>query len=433
MTLRRWLLGLGLALGGVLFVEAPGGAGVLDASWIAPSTNTDGSPLTDLGAYRIYYGAATSPCPGPSFFQVASSTTTPPPNQTVSFRLTGLATGTLYYVSVSAVDLSGNESACSLAASGVAQIDFAVSPIGTVNFGSVNLGSFVDQTFTVQSTRGGTVSGTASTSAPFSIVSGSPFTLVGGGATQAVTVRFTPTTAATASVNVNFRADGDTISRLATGTGLGGTDTTPPTVTITSPTPNPTYTTSSSTLTLGGTASDNVGVTQVTWVNDQGGSGTAIGTTNWSASGIVLQSGTNLLTVTARDAAGNTGTAILTVTQTNTDTFTFTDDPLVAQTTSIKVVHILELRTAIDAVRVARGLAPFAWTDPTLTPLITPVKVVHLTELRRALNRAYLAAARTPPTYSDPTIAARLTIIRAIHLDELRSAVLALLALLEEE
>jgi Big-like domain-containing protein len=78
-----------------------------------------------------------------------------------------------------------------------------------------------------------------------------------------------------------------------------------PTITITAPTSGSTFSTNTSPLTLGGTASDNVGVTQVTWRNDRGGSGTATGTTSWSASGIALQSGNNVLTVTARDAAGH--------------------------------------------------------------------------------------------------------------------------------
>ena len=55
-----------------------------------------------------------------------------------------------------------------------------------------------------------------------------------------------------------------------------------PTVTITTPTNLATYTVTTTPLVLGGTASDNVGVTQVTWTNDRGGSGTASGTTNWS-------------------------------------------------------------------------------------------------------------------------------------------------------
>ncbi len=102
-------------------------------------------------------------------------------------------------------------------------------------------------------------------------------------------------------------------------TPVGGTppaDTTRPTVTITAPTSAATHTASATPLSLGGTASDNVAVTQVTWSNDRGGSGTATGTTSWSVSGIVLQSGENVLTVTARDAAGNTSTDTLTVTYT---------------------------------------------------------------------------------------------------------------------
>jgi hypothetical protein len=93
-----------------------------------------------------------------------------------------------------------------------------------------------------------------------------------------------------------------------------GTDTTAPTVAITTPTAAAAFFTNSSPLTLAGTAADNVGVTQVSWGNNRGGSGTAAGTTAWSVSGIVLQTGTNALTVTASDAAGNTGTATLTVT-----------------------------------------------------------------------------------------------------------------------
>jgi len=97
-------------------------------------------------------------------------------------------------------------------------------------------------------------------------------------------------------------------------------DTTRPTVTITSPTSGTTYTASSSSLTIAGTASDNVGVTQVTWTNDRGGSGTCSGTTSWSQNGISLSSGTNVITVTARDAAGNTRSDTLTVTYTPPDT-----------------------------------------------------------------------------------------------------------------
>src|SRR5262245_9916110 len=186
---RRWFRSLGLALGCVLPAAGPATAGVIDASWIAPTTNADGSPLTDLASYRIYYGTSSAPCPGSSFIEVASPTLSPASNQTVTLRLTGLLTGILYYGSITAVDTSGNESSCSYTARAGARIGFAMAPAGTVDFGTVNLSSVADQIFTVQNTSGGTVSGTASTSAPFSVVTGSTFSLVGVGASQAVTVR----------------------------------------------------------------------------------------------------------------------------------------------------------------------------------------------------------------------------------------------------
>jgi len=93
-------------------------------------------------------------------------------------------------------------------------------------------------------------------------------------------------------------------------------DTTPPTINITSPTSAATFSTTGTTISLSGTATDSVGVTQVTWVSSGGGSGLAAGTGSWSASGIVLQSGSNQITVTARDAAGNQSSAIITVTST---------------------------------------------------------------------------------------------------------------------
>ena len=62
--------GLGLILGGLLLIAIPGEAGILDASWTAPTTNTDGSPLTDLAAYRVYYGTSGAPCRGARFFRL---------------------------------------------------------------------------------------------------------------------------------------------------------------------------------------------------------------------------------------------------------------------------------------------------------------------------------------------------------------------------
>src|SRR4029453_5263016 len=63
---------IGVLLTGTLLGACPCAAGLLDASWTPPTTNTDGSPLTDLAFYRLYYGPSTSPCPGSASLQVAA-------------------------------------------------------------------------------------------------------------------------------------------------------------------------------------------------------------------------------------------------------------------------------------------------------------------------------------------------------------------------
>jgi C1A family cysteine protease len=91
-------------------------------------------------------------------------------------------------------------------------------------------------------------------------------------------------------------------------------DTVPPSIQITIPTLDPAYSTTQPTISIGGMASDNAGVTQVTWSNDRGGSGTTTGTTSWFVNGITLFSGQNILTVRAWDAANNQSTDSVAVT-----------------------------------------------------------------------------------------------------------------------
>lgn len=101
-----------------------------------------------------------------------------------------------------------------------------------------------------------------------------------------------------------------------TDSGGGGGDAEAPAIAITAPTSASTFSASSTPLALGGTASDNVGVTLVTWVTDRGQSGTAsYAAGSWSAS-VPLLEGLNAVTVTASDAAGNTSADVLTATYT---------------------------------------------------------------------------------------------------------------------
>jgi len=85
------------------------------------------------------------------------------------------------------------------------------------DFGTVNVGSFADRTFTVQKTGGSTLTGTAAT--PYSIVSGGSFTL-GPGATQGTVVRFAPTAGGTFVGTVNFTPNGGNFTATATGVGV---------------------------------------------------------------------------------------------------------------------------------------------------------------------------------------------------------------------
>ena len=61
-------------------------------------------------------------------------------------------------------------------------------------------------------------------------------------------------------------------------------------------------------------------MTQVTWSNDRGGSGTASGAAAWAAPVIPLQTGANIITLTATDNDGEIGTDTLTV---NFDALTY--------------------------------------------------------------------------------------------------------------
>jgi hypothetical protein len=80
----------------------------------------------------------------------------------------------------------------------------------------------------------------------------------------------------------------------------------------------------------------------------------------------------------------------------------------------------------IDEVWAVKGLGPYAFTDPMLTARSTSVRAVHLTELRAALAEAYAVAGAAPPIYTDQAITPGVTTIKAAHITELRAAVLTL-------
>jgi len=102
-------------------------------------------------------------------------------------------------------------------------------------------------------------------------------------------------------------------------------------------------------------------------------------------------------------------------------TVMFTDDPLTAGRT-IRAIHIMELRSAVSAMRFAAGLGTFFFANSPLSSGVN-IRVIHLTDLRTALAAARSALGMPALTFTDPTLTARTTRVKAVHLSELRAGV----------
>jgi hypothetical protein len=99
-------------------------------------------------------------------------------------------------------------------------------------------------------------------------------------------------------------------------------------------------------------------------------------------------------------------------------TVIFTDNPV---TTAIKVklVHLSQLRTAVNAVRALGGLGAAAFTDAAVAGL--KIKAVHFTELRNALDQARAALLLSTGGYNDAALAN--VKVKVVHTGELRDRV----------
>jgi hypothetical protein len=97
-------------------------------------------------------------------------------------------------------------------------------------------------------------------------------------------------------------------------------DTEPPILSIDSPGAGGFYESDNPTVEISGTAFDDVGVKEVWWSSTGGGSGVASGIDTWRITNLSLIEGSNMVTVTASDDAGNESTATLDVTYQPPDT-----------------------------------------------------------------------------------------------------------------
>jgi hypothetical protein len=100
-------------------------------------------------------------------------------------------------------------------------------------------------------------------------------------------------------------------------------------------------------------------------------------------------------------------------------TMMFTDDPIVADETSVKRAHVAEMRDAVNALRATANLSTATFTDPELTTS-TPVKTVHVSELREALTQARDAIGLSALVFTDAVLTPESTVIRAVHVQEIR-------------
>ncbi len=149
-----------------IFSSIPAFAGSATLSWTPPTTNTDGTALTDLAGFKVYYGTASG-----SYTQVVNV------GYVTTYTVNNLTSGT-YYFAVTAYDTSGYES-------------------GYSNQVSKTISGGTAQQYSIAVTKGGTGSGTV-TSSPAGISCGSACS-ASYSSGSAVTLTSTPVSGSTFS------------------------------------------------------------------------------------------------------------------------------------------------------------------------------------------------------------------------------------------
>ncbi len=156
---------------------------------------------------------------------------------------------------------------------------------------------------------------TGLSAAGLAITNGTPGLITNTGATWQVEVHSTAPGTVTCQVLANAAHTADGMPNSASNVASITYDTTPPAVVIRVPTGDPTYTTTATSITLGGTAADPDGIAGLSCNLSGATTGTVAvaGGAQWTTSVTGLNPGTTIVTVTATDGAGNTGSAALAV------------------------------------------------------------------------------------------------------------------------
>src|SRR3990170_1669525 len=276
-----------------LGITTPAHAGEAVLTWDPPTTNTDGTPLTDLAGYKIHYGTTSG-----------NYTTVIDVGNVTTYTVTNLTNNVTYYFATTAYDSSGNESGysneVSKTISGTA--DTTAPVLSNITTGSITSSGAVitwttDEQSTSQIEHGTTTSYGSSTTLDSTLVTSHSVSI--SGLSSWTTYHF--------RVKSQDGSGNLTVSSDFTFTTIAPPDTTLPTGTILI-NGNATYTSSASvTLTLscsdGGT-----GCSQMQFSNDGTTWSTleSFATTkSWTLSG---GQGSKTVYARYRDGAGNTST-----------------------------------------------------------------------------------------------------------------------------
>jgi len=292
-------------------------AASITISWQAPTVNADGTALTDLEGYKVYYGTASR---GYSSSVDAGYTT--------SYQINDLTEGSTYYFAITAYDAIGNESgysneliksiplpppppepAISVTDSAGASSDLSIP------FGNVTEGSTLNHTVTVSNPGNvtlvvGTIAQANMIAAPFSILNN---TCSGKSIAPSVactlTVRFSPS--GTGAFSDTFDIPSNDSSQSTVTISVSGTG-----VTNNSPTANtggPYSSVEGQAITLNGSVSADPdgSITLYEWdINNDGTYDYS--TSNPTRSHTYAQQGTYTIKLRVTDNLGKTGTASIT-------------------------------------------------------------------------------------------------------------------------
>jgi len=165
-------------LSGAMAVMSP--SSVSGTQSVTLAWNPVNSP--NVAGYNLYYGPASG-----NYTNITSV------GNVTNVTISGLTEGATYYFATTTLSTSGLESTYS------SEISYTVPsavPLiqvnpGSISYGTVCAGTSVTNSFTVKNAGTGLLSGSATVSAPFNVVSGGSYSL-GAGQTQLVTVTFSP-------------------------------------------------------------------------------------------------------------------------------------------------------------------------------------------------------------------------------------------------